>query len=105
LDGAAAKVFEEELLVALLANLVAVVNGKRLGDGHLAAVVRHLAIGHYLAHPPKLKVALLRVHDDVEVLVGAEFFLDQRAEHVFQHPHHRRAVNVFAGLEIGKDIY
>ena len=45
------------------------------------------------------------IDDDVEIVVGAVFFLDEGAKNVFEYAHHRWAVYVFAGFKVGEYIY
>ena len=57
----------------LLAYLdLGVVVGAGVGERNLTVGVLDLAVGHYLKVLEYLNVALVGVHDDVEILVGAE---------------------------------
>src|SRR5690606_3099321 len=76
----AAKIFQEKLLVALLPHFVVRLDRLRLRYRDLLAVIRHLTVRHDLSHTPHFQVTLLRVYDDVKILVRPKLLADQRPE-------------------------
>ena len=104
-DGAPPEVDEVQLFVALFADFVVFVDAEGFADADLFQFVGHLAVGNDGADAPEFQVALLGVHDDVEVLVRTVFFPNQGAENVLEDAHHRRTVHILDVLEFGKGFY
>ena len=56
----------------------------------------------YCAVTPDLEVTLLRVDDNIEVLIALELLLECVAEYILQHTNKRRVVNALELLEFSK---
>ncbi len=77
----------------------------RFTDTDLRQFAGDLPIGNHFPYAPDFQVTFGRVHNHVEVIVGAVFFLDEGTEHIFQYAHHGGAIYVLAGFKVGEDIY
>ena len=100
-DGTASEVGENDLLGVLFADFCfGVVVGPCVAQRDLQVGVGHFSVGHHFQVLEYLHVALVGVHDHVEVLVRAEHFGQHVAEGFFQHANHRGFVDVFVFLEL-----
>ena len=90
----------------LLAYLhIRIVVGPGVGEGDLEVGVGDFAVGDYLEILEYLDIALVGVHDDVEILVGSEHLGEYVAERLFQHGDHRGLVDVLKFLEFGETLH
>ena len=99
-DGAAAEVGKDDLLGVLLADLhLGVVVGAGVGERDLQVGILHLAVGHHFEILENLHVALVGVHDHVEILVGTEHIRKHLAERLLKHAYHGGFVDIFQFLK------
>ena len=84
-DRAASEVLEEDALGDLLADLTLGVDLAGVGQTHFGDGILNLAVFDDRQVLIDLAVTLVRVHDDVEVLVGAEHLFQNVAERFFEH--------------------
>ena len=99
-DGSASELLEVDHFAYFLAHLVVVFYLLGVGQAYLLVLVGHLAVFHDGAVAVDFQVALVGVHDDVEVLITAEYLGNHAAEALFEHAHERGAVNVLGFLEL-----
>ena len=103
-NGAAAEVGKLNRFAHVFALFVVGVDFARLAQGDFLVLVGHLAVGHDHAVAIDFAVALVGVDDDIEVLVRTEQLGDHAAETLFEHAHHRGAVDVLGLFEFGKSF-
>ncbi len=99
-DGAATELGEVDSLRHILAHLIVGLNLACLGERDLLVLVLHLAVCHNHAVTVYLKVALVGVHDNVEVLVATENLCKHIAETLLEHTHESCAVDVLCFLKL-----
>ncbi len=79
--------------------------GTGVGKSDLCVGVGHCTVGYHLQVLEYLHVALVGVHDDIEVFIGAKHFGEDVAERFFQHTYHSGFVDVFEFLKFGKTLH
>ena len=75
-----------------------------VGERNLEIGVLYLAVGHNFKILENLDVALVGVHDYVEIVVGAKHLGEHVAEGFFEHADHRGLVDVLEFLELGEAL-
>ena len=103
-NGTTAELLEVYLLRNLLANFVVGLNLLGFAQRNLLVFVFYFAVSHHDAVAVNLEVALVGVHDDVEVLVRAKHLGDDITETLLQHTHQCGAVNVFCLFKFLKGL-
>ena len=103
-DGAAAELGKVHILAHLFAHLIILVNLACLRKGNLPVVILHLPVGHDRTVAVNFKIALVRIHDHVVVVVRAEELGDDATETLLQHAHQRGAVDVLRLFKLCKCI-
>ena len=103
-DSTAAECGERELLGIGVADLVVVVTAvlADLFESHFGCGILHLLDN--LEVLVDFAGSLVDVYDDVEVVRGTVSLGDLGKEHVFEHAHHHRAVDVLLFLEVLEGI-
>src|SRR5688572_112438 len=71
----------------------------------LRSFVLNFTIGNNNAVPPDLKVTLVCVDDNIEIIIRTIFFTQHAPEDIFQNTHHGGPVNVLEFLEFRKRVY
>ena len=84
-DGAAAELGKVHILAHLFAHFIILVNLACLRKGNLPVVILHLPVGHDRTVAVDFKVALVRIHDHVVVVVRAEELGDDAPEDYIVH--------------------
>ena len=98
-DGAASELSKIDTLGNVLSHFVVGLYLPCLCQGNLFVVVLHLTVGHNHTVAVYLEVALVRIDNDIEVLVTAEYFGKNVSEALLKHAHQRSTVYVFRLLE------
>ena len=99
-DSTASELGKVHALRHFLAHLVVVLNLLGVRQRNLLVLVLHFTVGHDHTVAINLKIALVRVHNDVEVLVRTENLGDNVAEALLQNAHQRGAVDVLVLCKI-----
>ncbi len=90
----------------LVANLrVRVLVGARIRKAYLQIRVGHFAVRHNLQILENLHVALVGVHNHIEVLVCAEHLGKHIAKRFLEHTYHCGLVDVLKLFELGKPLH
>ena len=98
-DSTAAKLGKFDRLRHILAHLIVMFNLLRLAQRDFLVLVLHLAICHNNTVAINLKVALVGIHDNIEVLVTTEDLGNYVTETLLQHAHKCSAVDILRILE------
>ena len=103
-DGSAAELLELHTLTDFLAYLVVRLDFLRVVKRYFLVLVLYFAVGHNHAVAVDFKVALVGVHDDVEILVRPEHLCNDVSETLFKHAHQCGAVDVFCLFKLLKGL-
>lgn len=102
----ASEVCEENLLGVFLPDLyVGILIGTGIAEADLHVGIGNLAVGHYHEILENLHVALVRVHDHVQILIRAKHLGKHIAERLFKHTDHSGLVDIFQFFEFGKTLH
>ncbi len=104
-DCPASEFFKENLFGHLFSQFAFGVYLASVTQADLHILVFHFAVGHYRQVLIDFAVALVRVHDYVEILVRAEHLGQNVTKRLFKHIYHRGFVDVLQFLELGKPVY
>ena len=103
-DGTAAELSKLHFLTHFLANLIVGLDFLCISQGYLLVLVLHITIGHHDTVTVNLEVALVWVHNHIEVLVRAKQLSDNIAEAFLQHAHQCCTVNVLGLFKFLKGL-
>ena len=104
-DSAATQVHDLDFLGYFLAHFEVVLDLAGFRQRDLRGRVFHRTVLDHDTVAPYLKVALVGIDHDIEIVVGAVFFLQRGAEHLLQDGGKSQAVDFLELLEFRKRIY
>ena len=103
-DGTTAELGKIHILAHFLAHFIIAINLPCVGKADFPIVVLHLAVGHHRAVTVYLKVAFIRIHNHIIVLVRAKHLGNDATEALLQDAHQCGTVYVLCLLKFCKRI-
>ena len=103
-DSPTAKLGKVYPLADILVNLIVLSYLTCLSKAYLLVLVGHFSIGHNNTVAVNLEVALIRVNNDIKVLVTTENLGQHVAETLLKHTHERGAVDVLGLLKFPERV-